>query len=373
MKSLKSLKNIKNKKVLLRADLNVPIKDGVIVDDFRIKKVVETIKYLQSKGAMTIVISHLGEDGSKSLAPVALRMKKYLKKVSFCDLEIGSEKTKEAVLGVKTGEVLLLENLRKNEGEKKNDKNFAKTLASFADFFVNDAFSVCHREHASVVGIPKYLPGYAGFQLQFEVENLSKAFKAKHPFVFILGGAKFETKIPLVKKFLKLADHVFIGGAIANDFLKEKGFEVGKSLVGDNRDIVLPLLKNKKIIIPKDVLVYDGLKNINKNIDEVSKNDCILDVGQETVKDLNKILEKSKFILLNGPFGKYENGFGGSTEVVLKNISKLKSFSIVGGGDTVAIVSKLKIEKKLGFVSTGGGATLDFLAKGNLPGIRALK
>lgn len=373
MKSIKSIKNLKDKRVLLRADLNVPIKDGVITDDFRIKKVVPTIKYLQEKGAKIVVISHLGEDGSKSLDIVASKMKKYLKKVSFCAFDFGSKDLSEKISKIKQGEIVVLENLRKNEGEKKNDKIFAKNLASYGDVFINDAFSVCHREHASVVGVTKFLPGYAGFQLQYEIENLSKAFKPKHPFVFMLGGAKFETKIPLIKKFLKIADFVFVGGAIANDFIKAKGFEVGTSLVGDNTKLVLPLLKNKKIILPKDVIVSSLNKNTNKKIEEIEKKDCILDMGQETVNELLKILNKSKFILWNGPLGKYENGFGGASETVLKNISKIKSFSVIGGGDTVAIASKLKIEKKIGFVSTGGGATLDYLAKGTLPGIRALK
>ena len=207
MRSIKNLKNIKGKRALVRVDFNVPIKNGKVEDDFRIKKALPTIKFLQKKGAKVILISHLGKDGSASMQPVADCLRKYIKK-----------------------NVTLLENIRKYPGEGKNDPKFAKELAKLGDFYVNDAFSVSHRKHASIVGVPKYLPSYAGFQLEEEIENLSKVFKKpKHPFLFILGGAKFSTKMPLLKKYLKIADQIFIGGALLNDFLKAQGYEVGKS------------------------------------------------------------------------------------------------------------------------------------------------
>jgi phosphoglycerate kinase len=243
---------------------------------------------------------------------------------------------------------------------------------------VNDAFSVDHRAHASTVGIAKYLPSYAGLQLQEEVDKLLIPFKKpKHPFLFILGGAKFSTKMPLIKKYLKLADQVFIGGALLNDFLEAKGYEVGKSLVDDAKDIknynIKSILKNKKLIIPEDVVVRNSTGElINKKVSEVEKEDTILDVGAQSVKNLGSVVKNSKLILWNGPLGKYESGGGGATKELLKAVAKSKAISIIGGGDTVALISEMKMEHKFTFVSTGGGATLDFLAKGTLPGIKAL-
>lgn len=373
MKSIKDLKDIKGKKVVLRVDFNVPISNGKIIDDFRIKKVIPTILFLQKKGAKIIIISHIGNDGKESLLPVSDRMKKYIKGINFIKTPIFSNETEGIVNSLKNGEIVLLENLRREEGEKKNSPSFARALSRYGDIFVNDAFSVSHREHASVVGITKYLPGYAGLQFIAEVENLSKAFNSSHPFLFILGGAKFETKIPLVKKFLRQADNIYIGGAIANDFFKAKGYEVGTSLVGPSNFQIPLILKAKNLILPIDVEVNKGQKNSFVNADNVKSDEMIVDIGPESILKLKDLIKKSEFILWNGPLGKYENGFGGATEEILKAIAKSSATSIIGGGDTVALISKLKIEDKLGFVSTGGGATLDFLSKGTLPGIRVLK
>jgi phosphoglycerate kinase len=238
---------------------------------------------------------------------------------------------------------------------------------------VNEAFSVSHRKDASIVLLSKLLPAYAGIQLEEEVKNLSKAIKnPKHPFLFILGGAKFSTKMPLIKKYLKLADYVFIGGALLNDFLKAEGYEVGKSLVDDENFGIEKILKNKKLILPIDVVVRDGKILKNVKISEVKKDEVILDVGSESIKMLEPLIKKSKLILWNGPLGKYEAGGGGATKKVLKLVASSKAESIIGGGDTVALISEMKMENKFSFVSTGGGATLDFLANGTLPGIKAL-
>lgn len=373
MKSIKDLKNLSGKKVILRADFNVPIKEGKILDDFRIKKVIPTILFLQKSGAKVIIISHLGEEGKDSLLPVAIRIKKYIKGIDFIKTPIFSDETEKRINSLKKGEIVLLENLRRETGEKKNSPSFARALSRYGEIYVNDAFSVSHREHASVVGITKYLPGYAGLQFIREVENLSKVFNPQHPFLFILGGAKFETKIPLIKKFLRSADHIFIAGAIANDFFKAKGYEVGVSLVDAGNFQIPLLLKSKNLILPIDVEVTKNSKNHFVKPSDLMPDENIVDVGPQTVLALKDLINKSEFILWNGPLGKYENGFGGSTEEVLKIISKSKAMSVVGGGDTVALISKLKIEDKIGFVSTGGGATLDFLSKGTLPGIRVLK
>lgn len=371
MQSIKQIKNIKGKVVLVRVDFNVPIKDGKVQDNFRIKKALPTIEFLQKKGAKVVLITHLGK-GGESLAPVAKVLNKFVK-VSFVPEVVGEKVTKK-VSEMKNGEIILLENLRNNPGEQLSDKNFAKSLASLADIYVNEAFPVSHRSDASIVLLPKFLPSYAGLQLELEVKNLSKAIKnPKHPFLFILGGAKFSTKMPLIKKYLKLADYVFIGGALLDDFLKAEGYEVGKSLVDDTGYGIDKILKNKKLILPIDVVVKDGEKLINKKVSEVTKGETILDIGSESVKMIEPYIKKSKLILWNGPLGKYEAIGGGATSKILKIVASSKAESIIGGGDTVALVSKNKMEKDFSFVSTGGGATLDFLANGTLPGIKALK
>lgn len=373
MKSIKDLKNLSGKKVILRVDFNVPIKNSKVLDDFRIKKAIPTILFLQKKGAKVVIISHIGDDGKEGLLPVAQIIKKHIKEFDFIQTPIFSDATEKRINLLKKGEVVLLENLRREIGEKKNSPSFARALSRYGEIYVNDAFSVSHREHASIIGITKYLPGYAGLQFIAEVENLSKVFNVSHPFLFILGGAKFETKIPLIKKYLRSADNIFIGGAIASDFFKAKGYEVGASLVSDANFQITPLLKAKNLILPVDVEVIKNSKSRFTKPNEIMPDESIVDIGLQTVELLKDLINKASFILWNGPLGKYEDGFGGATEEILKIISKSKAKSVIGGGDTTALISKLKIEDKLGFVSTGGGATLDFLSKGTLPGIRVLK
>lgn len=370
MKSIRSLKNTKGKIVLIRVDFNVPVKNGIVEDDFRILKALPTIKLLKKMGARIILISHFGK-GGESLLPVYGCLEKYIKAKFVRDL--CGEEAHKAIMNLKNGEVLLLENLRNDKGEKECDKKFAKKLANIADVYVNEAFSVSHRKDASIVLLPKLLPAYAGLQLEAEIRNLSMVFQRnKKPFLFILGGAKFSTKMPLIKKYKKKADYLFIGGALANDFLKAKGYEVGKSLTDDTKEIKI-LLKDKKIILPEDVVVSNNEKLINKKIDEVEKGDQILDVGISSINKLENLVQKSKLILWNGPLGKYEAGGGGATREILKSMAKAKAISIIGGGDTVSLISEMKMENKFTFVSTGGGATLDFLANGTLPGIKALE
>jgi len=373
MKSIKDIENLSGKRVLVRVDFNVPIKDGKVLDDFRVKKSIPTISYLQKKGAIVILLAHIGEGDTGSLKLVFPKLKKYIHKAIFVPSPIFSDETENILQSAKKGDVILLENLRRETGEKNNSPSFARALSRYGDVYVNDAFSVSHRAHASIIGINKHLDGYAGFQLEDEVKNLSHAFKPSHPFLFILGGAKFETKIPLIKKFLRDADHVFIGGALANDFFKARGYQVGTSLVDNSNFQIASLLKHKNLTLPSDVEVAKGIKRRITKPDDVAIDEAILDIGPKSIEALKEHIEKAKFILWNGPLGKYETGFGGSTEAILKIISKTKASSVIGGGDTVSLISKLKLEGKLGFVSTGGGATLDFLAKGTLPGIKVLK
>jgi phosphoglycerate kinase len=370
MKSIKQIKNLKGKIALVRVDFNVPIKNGAVEDDFRIQKAIPTIKFLKEKAAKIILITHLGK-GGESLLPVFLALNKFIKAKFVPDI-LGKYAC-DAVFNMKERDVILLENLRNDAGEQSLDKNFAKNLSKLADLYVNEAFSVSHRKDSSIILLPKLLPAYAGFQLENEVKNLSLAFKKnKKPFLFILGGAKFSTKMPLINKYLKSADNIFIGGALLNDFLKAKGYEVGKSLISDSKGIE-KIVNNKKLILPIDVVVFSGDKLINKKVSEVSKEDIILDIGEESIKMIEPYIKKSKLILWNGPLGKYENNGGMATKKILKFVANnKKAVSIIGGGDIVALVSEEKMEKKFTFVSTGGGATLEYLANGTLPGIKAL-
>lgn len=371
MRNIKQIKNLKGKKVLLRVDYNVPIKNGSVEDDFRIRKSLPTIKYLKQKGAKIILITHLGKGGD-TLLPVAESLNKLIKSRFVANI-LGLEAS-EAVDNMKNGEILLLENLRNDKGEQTCDKFFAASLAKLGDVYVNECFSVDHREDASIVLLPKLLPAFAGFQLEEEIKNLSKAFKKpKRPFLFILGGAKFSTKLPLIRKYLKLADHVFVGGALLNDFLRAEGEEVGNSLVSEESFGITDLLGNKKLILPEDVVVKDGDELINRSVHDVERNEFILDIGPKSIKHIAPFIKKSKLILWNGPLGDYEIGGDVATKKILKLVAASRAMSIIGGGDTNEVISQIKMEKKFSFMSTGGGATLDFLANGTLPGIKALR
>jgi phosphoglycerate kinase len=356
MKSIKDVTNLDGVRVLVRLDLNVPIKDGSIVDDFRIRKSLPLIKYLYDKGANLILISHIQSKGNTTLEPVARYFKNF-------DVDCVFEKNYKKVLGNKN-RIILLENLREHEEEEKNDKKFAKELASLADIYVNEAFSVSHREHASISAITEFIPSYAGFQFEEEVKHLSGAFnpeEKERPFLFILGGAKFDTKLPLVEKFIDIADRIFIGGALANDFFKEQGKDIGDSLVSEKRIDLSKYLKNEKIVLP---------------IDSIYKDTAIMDAGMKTVEVLNKEIERAKYVLWNGPLGAYEEGYKSATlqlAEILSEATRKGVKTIVGGGDTLATIQELKLEDSFTFVSTGGGAMLDYLAKGTLPGIIALE
>ncbi len=363
MKSLKDHKDFAGKTVFVRADFNVPIVDGVVSDDFRIKKALETIDFLRASGAKIILASHI-EGGDKTLRPVF----KYLKtkyKIDFIDDYF------PAVPDFSSSDVFLLENLRKYPEEISNDEAFSKHIASFADCYVNEAFSVSHREHASVVGIPKILPSYAGMSLEGEIRELSYAFNSDHPFFFVLGGAKFDTKLPLVRKFFKLADSVFIGGALANDFFRAQGLNTGNSLLSE-KDLNFNEFLNEKLILPVDVVVENNGRREIKKIEDIALGDVISDVGPQSMELVRDQIAKAQFVLWNGPLGNYERGFKESTLSLAKILADSDATSIVGGGDTIASIAELGLENKFSFVSTGGGAMLEFLANETLPGIDAL-
>ena len=371
MTSVKQIGACKGKYVLVRADFNVPLDGAKILDDMRIRAALPTIAYLSKKGARVILVSHIGRDPQDSLKAVAKALNKHLP-VKFVSEVTGAIAT-AAHDAMQNGDVILLENLRSQPGEKAADKLFAKELSKLGDFYVNEAFPVSHREDASIVLLPKLLPSFAGLQLEREVKELSRALAPKHPFLFIQGGAKAETKIPLLKRYLAEADHVFIGGELANDFFKAEGDNVGKSETDAHLPSLKKLLKNPKLIVPDMVVVDRDGKKATVSKRDVRANESIFDIGAPSIDALAELVRKAKLIIWNGPMGWYEHGYTKGTEEVLKLLAAAKGDTIVGGGDTAVLVMRKKMQDKFTFVSTGGGATLEFLAKGTLPGIKALK
>jgi phosphoglycerate kinase len=270
----------------------------------------------------------------------------------------------------------MLENLRTHSEEQTNDSRFAKALAAYADLYVNESFANSHREHASMVGIPKYLPSFAGLRLREEVEYLKQALHPQHPALFILGGAKFATKQPLAQKFLSFYDSVFIGGALANDFFKAQGYEVGQSLVSENVSSAKKLLSHPQLMLPTDVIVKtERGERVIRTPKEVRSAECILDAGPDTVRALEARIREARVVLWNGPLGNFEHGFDAGTLGVAKYLAdnKEEKFTIVGGGDTIAVLERLRLgEGSYSFISTGGGAMLQFLASETLPALEAL-
>lgn len=376
IRSVQEIGECKGKHVVVRVDFNVPIQNDQVVDDLRIKKSLKTINFLREKGARTVLISHIENKIGEniSLAPVAQYLEK-LFPIIFGKAVLGTE-TASAISAMKDGDVMLLENLRTEAGEKENDAEFAKKLARYGEFYVNDAFSVSHRAHASVVALPAFLPHFAGFNLLDEIKNLSQVFSAPHPFFFILGGAKFETKMPLIQKFMKLANHVFVGGALANNFFKEKGLATGKSLVSSGNFGLKQYFNDPKLMLPVDVVVKDAetFEISVKNDYEVGENDIIMDIGPISLLNIKTVMMQSKFVLWNGPMGNYEEGFKDQTIGIAKIIAETKVKAAIGGGDTTAAVASLDLDDDSNlFVSTGGGAMLQYLLDETLPGIDALK
>lgn len=365
---------MKDKKVLVRVDFNVPLnKKGKIMNHFRIEKAFTTLNYLKNAGAKIVIISHIGREKTDTLLPVYKFLKK---KYDICFMEdIMCDECFEKFDELDGGEMILFENLRKWDGETNNDKDFVEHLAHFGDIFVNDAFSVSHREHASVTGLPKHLESFMGFQFKDEVENLSKVFDPEHPFTVLIGGAKFKTKIPVIKSIKDSADNIFVGGALANDIFRSKDMEVGNSVVSDfNKDELNEIFKNTNLLLPVDVITINKKSSNNtKNIEDVTSEDQIVDAGSKTAKLLKEHIDKSKMVVWNGPFGAYEQGYSYLTKEVVKNIAKSNAFSIAGGGDTVAEIYNMKVEDKFDFVSMAGGAMLEFIARGSLVGIEAMK
>jgi phosphoglycerate kinase len=376
MRSVRDIQILKNIPVIVRAALNEPVANGVVSDTFRLSRAVPTLQCLSERGARVVVISHIGEQGTETLEPVAKKLGELMSGVSFCTHTIGAT-AREAIRQMQPGQIIVMENLRRNRGEVMNDAGFAKELAQLGDVFVEDSFDTCHRNHASIVGLPTILPSYAGLELEAEVKELTAALSPKAPSLAIIGGAKFSTKEPVLDALLKSYDKVFVGGALANDFTLGQGHAIGASLVsGVDSTKIKKLLANPKLIVPIDARV--GKKGARaelarvSNLGDIAPDELILDHGPATEALLSDLVGKSKQVLWNGPLGLYEDGYTQATDALAKAIATSSAYSVIGGGDTIAAIEALNILDRFSFVSIGGGAMLDFLAKGTLPGIAAL-
>ena len=391
MKNIQDLENLKGKKVILRLDLNVPLKDGKIQDETRIVKILPILNFLLENKAKIIILSHVGRPKGKkisklSMKPISYNLEKKLnQKICFLEQDIREINEKDLFKNINEN-ILILENIRFYLEEENNDLNFAEHLATLGDIYVNDAFSCSHRAHASVANITKFLPSYAGLQLGSEVKALQKVTtNIKKPITCIIGGSKISTKIGIIENLIPKFDNIIFVGGMANNILNYKNFSIGKSIFEKGCDeIIMKIFKASEknscsIIFPEDVIVGKELedKPIKKELNEVINDDMILDIGPKTIKKIDTIINTSKTILWNGPAGYFENPdfANGSYEIAKSIVKKFKSnsiYSVAGGGDTLAILNKLNAIKDFNFVSTAGGAFLEYLEGKELPGISAL-
>jgi phosphoglycerate kinase len=379
--------DVQGKKVLVRVDFNVPIKEGKVGDDTRIRAALPTIEYLLDHGAAVILCSHLGrpKGGPQpefSMKPVADHLSQLIgKPVAFSKECIGPA-AEQAAKALKPGEVLVLENTRFYPGETKNDPEMARQLASLAEIYVNDAFGSAHRAHASTEGVAKYLPAVAGFLMEKEIRYLGQAIaNPARPFIAILGGAKISDKIGVIRNLLKKADQVLIGGGMANTFFKAQGYPTGESLVEDESlDTARELLGEggNHLRLPVDVVIADRFENEAErrvmSMGAVPDGWRILDIGPETVDSFEKIIEEAGTIVWNGPMGVFEfPRFAEGTFEVAKAVARSKATSIVGGGDSIAAIQQAGVADQITHISTGGGASLEMLEGLDLPGLAALQ
>lgn len=381
--------HIRHKRVLLRVDFNVSIRGNKITDDARVRATLPTIKKLLKDDNKIILVSHLGRpkgwDDGLLLRPIAKRLHEYLPHVNLTVIDdFTTDGAKKHFEEQKDGEILFLENIRFFEGEEKADAEFGKLLASLADVYVNDAFGVSHRDCASITEVPKHLPAFGGLLMEREVETIGHALKhPDRPFTAIIGGAKVSTKLKILFKLTEKADFLILGGGIANTLLYSLGYQVGKSLCEkDMSDDVKKIVRhaketNTKILLPRDVVVgsMEGSDSVVKKISEVNAHDNILDIGPESQADYAKAILTSKTLIWNGPVGYMENPeYARGTDFLYYTIAQNKKLvSIVGGGDTLAAISKKEYLDTITHISTGGGAMLEYIENGTLPGIESLK
>ena len=392
MNNIKDQKDLHGKIVLLRLDLNVPISNNKITDETRIDKILPILNYLIKKKSKIVVISHIGRPNGKvvkelSLQPICENLEnKINKKIKLIKEDI-FKLTKKQLFDHTTNEIVFLENIRFYEQEENNDIDFSRHLASLGDLYINDAFSCSHRAHASVSHITEFIPSYAGLQLEMEIRALKKlTTEIKKPITCIIGGSKISTKITVIQNLIPKVDHIIIVGGMANNILKYKGHSIGKSTQESNCETIIEnifkSLNNSSCTItyPEDVVIGKHMEDIptTKELNEIMNDDIILDIGPKTIEKINDIIENSKTILWNGPAGYFENtNFSKGSFEIGKKIgekNKLKQiFSVAGGGDTVALLNKIGIANSFNFVSTAGGAFLEYLEGKELPGIKALK
>ena len=392
MKSIQDQQNLNNKKILLRLDLNVPLKNGVIKDDTRINKILPILNFLIEKKAKIIILSHVGRPNGKfdpelSMKPICENLEKKIKvKINLLNKDIRKIKNNDLFKNNQEN-VLILENIRFYSEEENNDIEFAKHLASFADIYVNDAFSCSHRAHASVSNITKFLPSFAGLQMNSEVEALQKVTtNIKKPITCIIGGSKISTKIGIIENLISKFDNIVFVGGMANNILNYKKYPIGKSIFEKNcEEIITKIFEISEkstcsLIYPEDVMIGKELngKPVLKNLNEIKDDDIILDIGPKTIKKIDDLINSSKTILWNGPAGYFENPdfANGSFEIaksIVKNFRSNSIYSVAGGGDTIAVINKINAINDFNFVSTAGGAFLEYLEGKTLPGISALK
>ena len=391
MKYIKDQENLSDKRILLRLDLNVPLKNGVITDQTRIEKVIPIINFLLKKKSKILIVSHIGRPKGEinealSLKPVCKILEKRINyKISLVKENILKLKKEDLFQNPKE-QIIFLENIRFYKGEENNDSSFSEHLAKLADIFVNDAFSCSHRAHASVSKIPKFLPSYAGLQLEAEIKALKKVTsEIKKPITCIIGGSKISTKIEIIKNLIPKFNNIVIVGGMANNILSYKGNLIGKSIKEENcESIISDIFKTAQsyscsIIYPEDVAVGENLEDKAqiKKLNEVTDDDFILDIGPKTINKIKDIIENSKTVLWNGPAGYFENpNFANGSYEIAKKIIKMNEsnliYSVAGGGDTIAVLNQINAINNFNFVSTAGGAFLEYLEGKDLPGIKAL-
>ena len=383
---------VKGRRALVRCDFNVPLKDGVITDSIRIVSALPTIRYLMDGGAKVILMSHLGRpDGEPkkefTLAPVAARLSELLNtEVKFVSSDtVVDDRVREAAAELKDGQVMLLENVRFRKEETKNGADFAKELAQLGDFFVNDAFGTAHRAHASTAGVADYLPAVSGFLIEKEVEFLGNAVEnPKRPFVAIMGGAKVGDKIPVIENLLKKVDTLIIGGGMAYTFFKSQGLEIGTSILDkDNVELAAELLKKAeaagvKMLLPVDCVCGREFKNDTEyavfDRDKIPADMMGLDIGPETAKLYRQAVAEAATVVWNGPMGVFEMpNFAKGTRAVAEALAESSAVTVIGGGDSAAAVEQFGLADKMTHISTGGGASLEFLEGKVLPGIAVIE
>ena len=365
--------DVAGKRVLLRMSLNVPVDEsGKVTDTFRLKRSLPTLEHLVSQGAKVVVVGYFGRSG-ETLAPVATALGALVPNITMHFAPLMPEDAKGEAAKLASGEVLILENIRKHPGEEKNDPELAAALAALADIYIDDAFAEAHRAYASNVGVAALLPSYAGFLMEEEVNKLSEALTPPQGALAMIGGAKFETKQPLIEKLLSLYGKVVLGGALGNDMVKARGLPFGSSLISD-LPVPESIAGNDNLLSPTDAAFIGGeMDGRTSFISDTRADEKIVDIGPDTAAAWSRQIISASFVLWNGPMGVYEQGFTNGTDTLAQALVTSHVRAIIGGGDTVAAVSKFTFDPARVFVSSGGGAMLEFLAKGTLPALEVLK